>query len=234
MNYRRIYDEIINFRKINSCEYYYEEHHIVPRSLGGNDTKENLVFLTSREHFICHYLLTKIYKPETFEWYKMNHAFMCMKSAADTQQRYYNSRLYESKRKNFSRVMSVEQTGEKNSQFGTQWIYNEILKKNKKIPTNITIPDGWKKGRKVSWDTRKKECKVCHNLFDQKTKELFCSESCKEKSNLPTFYGREDEFISIYKKTKSMNKTLKQMGYVGAVAYYYKWAKQIVENLKEK
>lgn len=40
---------------------YYESHHIVPRCLGGNDDKENLVLLTAREHFIAHRLLSKIY-----------------------------------------------------------------------------------------------------------------------------------------------------------------------------
>lgn len=40
---------------------YYEEHHIVPRCLGGSDDKSNLVLLTAREHFIAHRLLSKIY-----------------------------------------------------------------------------------------------------------------------------------------------------------------------------
>lgn len=39
---------------------YYESHHIVPVSLGGNNTKTNKVLLTAKEHFICHELLTKI------------------------------------------------------------------------------------------------------------------------------------------------------------------------------
>lgn len=39
---------------------YTEKHHIVPRSLGGDDSAENLVRLTAREHFVCHLLLTKM------------------------------------------------------------------------------------------------------------------------------------------------------------------------------
>lgn len=46
-------------RKTAPC--YVEKHHINPRCLGGNNTKENLVFLTYKEHFICHLLLTKCY-----------------------------------------------------------------------------------------------------------------------------------------------------------------------------
>jgi len=37
----------------------YEIHHIIPKSLGGSDNKENLVLLTAREHYIAHWLLYK-------------------------------------------------------------------------------------------------------------------------------------------------------------------------------
>jgi hypothetical protein len=37
-----------------------ERHHIIPRSLGGPNTKENLVYLSCREHAICHWLLVKM------------------------------------------------------------------------------------------------------------------------------------------------------------------------------
>jgi hypothetical protein len=36
-----------------------ERHHIVPRSMGGKDNKDNLIVLTAREHFIAHRLLVK-------------------------------------------------------------------------------------------------------------------------------------------------------------------------------
>jgi hypothetical protein len=39
---------------------YSECHHIIPRSLNGSDAFENKVYLTAREHLICHLLLTKM------------------------------------------------------------------------------------------------------------------------------------------------------------------------------
>jgi len=39
---------------------YIEKHHIIPKSLGGNNEPENLVCLTAKEHFICHLLLPKM------------------------------------------------------------------------------------------------------------------------------------------------------------------------------
>lgn len=40
---------------------YVEAHHIHPKCLGGSNAKENFAFLTGREHFVCHQLLSKIF-----------------------------------------------------------------------------------------------------------------------------------------------------------------------------
>lgn len=39
---------------------YTERHHIVPKSIGGDNNTLNLVRLTAREHFICHKLLVRM------------------------------------------------------------------------------------------------------------------------------------------------------------------------------
>ena len=39
---------------------YCESHHIIPRCMGGENRAFNLVWLTAREHYLCHYLLTKM------------------------------------------------------------------------------------------------------------------------------------------------------------------------------
>lgn len=46
-------------RKRNDIMYY-ENHHIIPKCLNGNNNKTNLILLTSKEHFICHKLLCKM------------------------------------------------------------------------------------------------------------------------------------------------------------------------------
>lgn len=70
MNYKNIYDSII-LKATNESEqrnteknfgFYFEKHHIIPRSLGGSDEEQNLTLLTAREHFLCHWLLAKHYK----------------------------------------------------------------------------------------------------------------------------------------------------------------------------
>jgi hypothetical protein len=61
MNYQRIYKQIIDRAKQQVRKkgqgVYYESHHIIPRSEGGSNKKENLVLLTAKEHYIVHLLL---------------------------------------------------------------------------------------------------------------------------------------------------------------------------------
>lgn len=60
--YTRRYNSIIYkaFARSLPPESYTEKHHIIPKSLGGTNKRDNLVKLTAREHFVCHRLLTKM------------------------------------------------------------------------------------------------------------------------------------------------------------------------------
>ena len=82
---------------------YVEIHHIVPKSLGGNNSQENLVYLTAREHFICHLILTKFLDGDSK--HKMIHALwrLCNgNKGVDC----ISSRKYENIRRMFSLAMS--------------------------------------------------------------------------------------------------------------------------------
>lgn len=74
--YERWHDAIISRAKKRTLGIYRERHHIRPRSLGGSDAPENLVDLTYREHFLVHWLLTKICTGDDLR--KMVLALHCM------------------------------------------------------------------------------------------------------------------------------------------------------------
>jgi hypothetical protein len=76
--YTKYYFKIINFSKSRILEpgSYFEKHHILPKSMGGTNHKENIVKLTAREHFICHRLLVKMTSGK--EKLKMSYALRCM------------------------------------------------------------------------------------------------------------------------------------------------------------
>ena len=57
--YKTWHDNIIANGKKRILIGYKEKHHILPRCLGGDNSKENLVALTPKEHFIIHMLLCK-------------------------------------------------------------------------------------------------------------------------------------------------------------------------------
>jgi len=61
MNYKKIHDQIVAKAKTRNLAGYVEKHHIRPKSLGGSNSRENLVKLTAREHYIIHKLLVEIY-----------------------------------------------------------------------------------------------------------------------------------------------------------------------------
>jgi hypothetical protein len=81
--------------------------------MGGSNDKENLVELTAREHFICHWLLVKM--TEGDDRSKMLYALKGMKAENKHQQRYHTkitARVYETYRIehsiNHSKVMKAK------------------------------------------------------------------------------------------------------------------------------
>ncbi len=233
MNYNSIYNNIITNRLNNPISGYIEKHHIIPKSLGGVNTSNNLVSLTAREHFLCHFLLTKIYKNESIEWYKMNKAFMMMKMTSLNQNRYFNSRLYESKRKNFSIVQSKCQTGKGNSQFGTIWIYHivdGISIKILKDELNTYEALGWSKGRKNK-QLNLEELKYRDNKKYLKELERIKIQEQKE-------YEKQLKITAKEEKIKQLNnyyQLYKQVGFEEFVKQTnYKFSKpNLVQNFKK-
>jgi hypothetical protein len=94
--YSKLYYKITSNAKQRTTEGYTELHHIIPQSMGGSNDKENLVHLTAREHFICHWLLIKMTEGEDRS--KMLYALNGMKAENRYQQRYHTkitARVYE-------------------------------------------------------------------------------------------------------------------------------------------
>ncbi len=114
--YSRIYNNIVSNAqaRILDRSIYTEKHHIVPKSLGGVDNKDNLVSLTAREHFICHRLLTRMTLGENKR--KMTYAIWIMcnnKNFAQQNRHVPNSLVYAQIRSAFSETVSAKFKGVK-------------------------------------------------------------------------------------------------------------------------
>ena len=176
MDYKAIYYKIIKNAKKeiengNRLVGYYEKHHIQPKALGGTNDKENLVKLTAREHFICHWLLVKMYDKGTVERHKMLCALWRMQGQSTKEKcRYINSRAYEALRSEFVKTVgeltSIKQSGNLNSQFGTKWYTNRNTGESKKFKEK-PVEDFWIEGRNIFnsnelWSIARK-CKISKN-----------------------------------------------------------------------
>lgn len=106
--YTTWYNNIIQRAKNRSLIGYKERHHIIPKSLGGSNLKENLVDLTAREHFICHWLLTKMVCSPHKE--KMIYAAWTMANLENQTQRRYKitGKIYQSLKQEYCKVKSVQ------------------------------------------------------------------------------------------------------------------------------
>jgi 5-methylcytosine-specific restriction endonuclease McrA len=130
--YETWYNSITANAKNRTVDGYVERHHIIPVSLGGSNNKENLVDLTAREHFICHWLLTKIYTGESRA--KMIYALNGMKRNGQYTQRYetkITSRVYENLKKEFSIVHSAKMKGREPWNRGVPASVSQIEKNRK-------------------------------------------------------------------------------------------------------
>ena len=151
MDYKKAYESIINrasARTILTEEY--DVHHILPKSLGGTNKKENLVKLYLREHFICHLLLAKIYGGKMF-----TAAFMMSSNFR------YNSKQYKAFREQHNERLTGDNnpsrrypcTDKKRKLNSDQskdrrWLNNGVdscMVKGADI--DILLADGWKLGR---------------------------------------------------------------------------------------
>jgi hypothetical protein len=62
MDYGKIYDIIIDRAKNRILFGQIEKHHIIPRSEGGSNKKDNKIELSPKEHHLCHLLLIRMGK----------------------------------------------------------------------------------------------------------------------------------------------------------------------------
>ena len=110
--YTKLYYKITSNAKKRITEGYTEHHHIIPESMGGPTTAENMVHLTAREHFICHWLLVKM--TEGKDRSDMLYALNGMRAENKHQKRYntkITARVYEKYRIEFAENHSKRMKG---------------------------------------------------------------------------------------------------------------------------
>jgi hypothetical protein len=123
MDYKKIHDTLIEKAKLRQLGKnklllkeeigYIEEHHIIPEFFyvnrkrkgppgwleGDPDIKENLVFLTAKEHLLCHLLLMKIYP-------NIDGLITACQNMAGVENKKLSIRLFKKMRERYAQIVS--------------------------------------------------------------------------------------------------------------------------------
>ena len=124
--YEKWYNQITARGQIRVTDQRTESHHIIPKCLGGSDDASNLTNVTLREHFICHWLLTKIHQGK--HRHQMLKALWMMRAENQNQTRYNSkitSRVYAKLKEEYSMLQSQRVSGENNPMYGDKFYRSE-------------------------------------------------------------------------------------------------------------
>lgn len=154
---------------------YVEDHHIIPKSLGGTNLTNNKVWLTAKEHFECHYLLTQMTSGEANGkmwsglWRMMNKQSM-------SQERNYevSANLYEEARAKHAESQSRLMSGENNPFYGKTHS-KETKEKMSRAKSGKTYEeiygdaaDALKQKRQLSSSGKKRSAETCEKIRQNK------------------------------------------------------------------
>lgn len=117
MDYQKHYDRLIETRKSRESisGEYYENHHIIMKSMGGTNDSDNLIKLTAREHFLAHWLLWKIHKNRQTAYAFATFTSMFRGKNHKNRPKITSSRGYAEAREAYSRIHSEKLKGQLNS-----------------------------------------------------------------------------------------------------------------------
>ncbi len=173
MNYIQIYEKLINRAKTRILpDNEIENHHVIPKCMGGTNNLLNISRLTPEEHYVAHQLLVKIYPDNT----KLAYAAKMMTVSSGNQIR--SNKLYGWLRKRFVEArrgtpmsaeakerMSIRNSGEGNPMFGKTGVLSPSYGK----PGNMT-------GKIHSEETKRKmsisRSGINHSTYGKSKEEL--------------------------------------------------------------
>jgi hypothetical protein len=157
---------------------YTEKHHILPKSIEKNDV---VVFLTAREHFICHLLLTKMLK-DGIHRRKMVLALHRLTHGNKNKIYYKSSKIYES----IKRMHSISASERSHS-------YWDSIPKEERSRMRSGENNG-KYGKEVTVTTREKISLANKGRLSKEKHPLWnkghSEESKKKMSNIALLSGR--------------------------------------------
>lgn len=212
MNYQKIYNQLINKRKINILDKkicYCEKHHIIPRALGGSNFSENLVNLTAKEHFIAHLLLAKIYGGDM--WYAL-HMMSIGRNNRNKRDYKINSNTY-SILKKYRQIETQKRfsNGPINHTYSEDF-KNKLSKSLKKIWENKHYIEKMKKARQLTHskeefkkNQRVKAIEAIDKMDKKEFREKYIKSRPFRKPIICVIKNKETTFLSLREASRELN-----------------------------
>lgn len=172
MNYQAHYNKLMQRAQDRILIGYTETHHIIPRCMGGDNSRENLAVLTPEEHYIAHQLLVKMFPGN----HKLLWAAVAMTNSTKKMPRH--NKLHGWLRRRFAEAMSQKHKGRKHTAEARAKMSKAQLGK-KRNPHN----EETKLKMSLIATGRKKSAEHVENLRIAKTGKKIkpCSEERKER-----------------------------------------------------
>ena len=165
-----------------------ELHHIIPKSLGGNNSKFNVVLLTCNEHYVCHLLLTKMVINDHL--FKMLCAFKRM-SHSNRYSSKLNSKLYSKIKFEHATLAKEKYTGKSRPRH----VIDALIKSNKgrivSEETKLKLRTIWLGTTRSEEDKRKISIGQTGVIFTENRKKNIIKGRCIKF--LQKFYKYYDE-----------------------------------------
>jgi hypothetical protein len=111
---------------------------------------------------------------------------------------------------------AINQKGERNSQFGTKWIYNLELEENRKIDKDENIPEGWNEGRIQDFKKYKEKIEFLEKLELERNEKILQNSFSKIQEIKDKRDRREKEEVKRIERIKFYNENFhiyKEKGY---------------------
>lgn len=193
---------------------YYENHHIFPKSIFGQNNF--IVALTAKEHFIAHLLLYKIflirYGKNKKQTQQMAAAFILMSNHKKQQ---IGSRLYQQAKE----ILSFNMTGNKNPMSSDNYIFTvEHRKKISEAGQGRLHTENHKQNQRIAWKTRRSNGQVMTK--EQRRKAVVTKRQNLKKFNFIHYSGTIEYSITAWELSQkysadklSVSKLQKAFGY---------------------
>ena len=97
---------------------YCENHHIIPKSLGGNDEKSNIIRVPAKTHYILHHLLVKMCRSPKHRDKMISAYFFMHISSHSNNQRSFTPRSYEFAKHIMAEAKRESMRGKGNHMYG--------------------------------------------------------------------------------------------------------------------